>query len=221
MSGSAALATVALRPGTSPSARVDAPLVVGIGGTLRVGSSSEVALRIALGAASAAGARTQAFVGEEIEFPIYAPERPGCAPKVKSFLDAVRSADGIIIASPGYHGSVSGLIKNALDYLEDLRGDARPYLDGRAVGSIVCAHGWQATVTTLSALRDIVHALRGWPTPYGATINSSELGTAGCEDDRIQGQLTLVGSQVAEFARSEGYRTARFPTSCSRIDGAA
>lgn len=202
MPGSAALATAAPRLATGPSLRVARPLVVGLGGTLRAGSSSEVALRIALDAAAAAGAHTQAFVGQDIEFPIYAPERPGCPPKVGSFLDAVRRADGIIIASPGYHGSVSGLIKNALDYLEDLRDDARPYLDGRAVGSIVCAYGWQATTTTLSALRDIVHALRGWPTPYGATINSAELGSGGCDHDKVRTQLALVGSQVAAFARS-------------------
>ena len=48
-------------------------------------------------------------------------------------MRAVSAADGLIIASPGYHGGISGLVKNALDYVEDLRGDARPYLDGRAV----------------------------------------------------------------------------------------
>jgi len=36
-----------------------------------------------------------------------------------------------------------------MDYLEDLRGDARPYLDDRAVGCIVCAHSWQATGSML------------------------------------------------------------------------
>ena len=45
----------------------------------------------------------------------------------------------VVIASPGYHGTVSGLVKNSLDYLEVLREDDRPYLDGRAVGVIAVA----------------------------------------------------------------------------------
>jgi len=57
-----------------------------------------------------------------------------------------------------YHGSLSGLIKNALDSLEPLRDDVRPYLDGRAVGCIVVADGWQACGSALASLRGIVHA---------------------------------------------------------------
>ncbi len=38
---------------------------------------------------------------------------------------------------------------------------------------IACAGGWQATGSTLNTLRSIVHALRGWPTPMAATINST------------------------------------------------
>lgn len=206
MSRSGALAIVNSRPDPSPDG--ERPFIVGIGGTLRAGSSSEIALRVALDAAAAAGARTQAFVGADIELPIYAPERPGRSPAALAFLDALRRADGVLIASPGYHGSISGLVKNALDYLEDLRGDARPYLDGRAVGCIVCAYGWQATGSTLSALRDIVHALRGWPTPLGATINSSEpvFMEGRCVDARALTHLATVGRQVVEFARSRQMR---------------
>jgi multimeric flavodoxin WrbA len=61
-------------------------------------------------------------------------------------------ADGIVLGSPGYHGSISGLVKNALDYAEDLRLDARPYLSGRAIGCIATAGGWPGAVNTLGAL---------------------------------------------------------------------
>jgi hypothetical protein len=47
-------------------------------------------------------------------------------------------------------GGISGLVKNALDYVEDLRDHELPYLDGRAVGCIGCAYRRQATTTTLS-----------------------------------------------------------------------
>ena len=58
-----------------------------------------------------------------------------------------------------------------LDYLEELAGDERPYVDGLPVAGIVTASGWQAAVNTLRALRETVHALRGWPTPLGLAVN--------------------------------------------------
>jgi len=97
---------------------------------------------------------------------------------------------------------VSGLVKNALDYIEDLRDDSRPYLDGRAVGCVATASGWQSAVTTLTALRSIVHALRGWPTPLGVAVNSADVsfGDAGCSSEQVALNLRTVGRQVAEFA---------------------
>ncbi len=118
-------------------------------------------------------------------------------------MEAVRAADAVLVASPGYHGAPSGMIKNALDYIEDLRADDRPYLDGMPVGCIAVAYGWQATVSTLQGLRTVVHALRGWPTPLGATINASGKvfdDTGACVDDSSKFQLETVARQVVEFA---------------------
>ncbi len=180
------------------------PLVVGIGGTARPGSTTERALRIALEAAERDGARTACFGGPFLAgLPAYLPHSPERAPAVLRLLDAVREADGVLVASPGYHGGVSGVVKNALDYLEDLREDERPYLDGRAVGCIVTAFGWQSGTTTLHSLRSIVHALRGWPTPLGATLNTASGvfdDDGACTDPKAALQLQVVARQVMRFA---------------------
>ena len=60
-------------------------------------------------------------------------------------------------------------------------------------------------MTTMNALRDVVHALRGWNTPLGVAVNTAEpvFGPEGdCEDDKIRGQLEALGRQVAGFARA-------------------
>jgi len=186
------------------SSRSWRPLIVGLGGTPRVGSSTEVALRRCLDAAADYGADTLLLTGESLTLPLYDPGERGRTTAAGHLIAALRRADGVLIASPGYHGSISGLIKNALDYTEDLREDPRPYLEGRAVGCVVCAHGWQATGSTLMTLRAVIHALRGWPTPLGVVINSSvrtfdESGA--CVDSSIRSQLTLVARQVVDFAR--------------------
>jgi FMN reductase len=140
-------------------------------------------------------------------FPIYTPKDAGRDPRAQAMIDALQACDGVIIASPGYHGSISGMVKNALDYIEDLRGDVRPYLDGRAVGCIAIAAGWQTTGSVLAALRSIVHALRGWPTPLGIAANSlnglfDEHGA--CIDKALSAQMTIMADQLVSFAMGFG-----------------
>ena len=180
----------------------DAIRILAIGGSTRPESSSEVALRMAADGARRDGAEVTIISGRTLLFPIYDTETTERDPRAQVLVDAVRAADGLIIVSPGYHGGISGLVKNALDYVEDLAGDPRPYLDGMAVGCIAVAHGWQATVSTLQQLRQVVHALRGWPTPLGGAVNSSQVRLAAAgEDDPAVEQLRAVGAQVVEFAR--------------------
>ncbi len=177
--------------------------VLCIGGSTRPNSSAEKAVRVSAAAAEEAGAVVDLIVSRELMLPIYDTETTARTPAAERFVAAVRAADALIIASPGYHGSVSGMIKNALDYLEDTNRDDRVYLDGVPVGCIAVSYGWQATVSTLQGLRTAVHALRGWPSPFGATINASEKVFAddgSCSDERARFGLETVARQVVEFA---------------------
>lgn len=177
--------------------------IVAIGGTVYPGSTTEMALRCAARPSIEAGADVTVFGGEYLgALPHY--RGPGHREASGTELvEAVRAADGIIVAAPGYHGTISGLVKNALDYLEDLAEDALPYLHERPVGLIATAYGEQAAMGTLQTMRSIVHALRGWPTPMGATIKtySGLFSPEGeCLDERSQQQLQLVGEQVISAA---------------------
>jgi FMN reductase len=181
------------------------PYIVGFGGTTRAGSSTEKALALALKAVAAQGADTLLLSGADLDLPAYAPDAVTSI-KAMRIAAELRRADGIFLGTPGYHGGISGLVKNALDYTEELRSDRRPYLDGRPVGCIVTAAGEQGAVTTLGALRSVVHALRGWPTPLGVTIVTSEpVFDAGgnCLSPRIETQLRILSQQVLDFARRQ------------------
>ena len=186
---------------TRPAPRVvrvhpDSPLIVGIGGSTRPGSVTSQLLDACLREAAQRGARTRTVEGAELAaLPIYSGDEP--EPGAAGLLDAVRGADCIVIATPGYHGGMSGLVKNALDHLEALRADPRPYLDGRAVGVIVSAAGWQACGTALVSVRSAIHALRGWPTPFGVTVNSAEQDV---DDERVRGAVRVLAGQLIEFA---------------------
>jgi NAD(P)H-dependent FMN reductase len=131
------------------------PFIVGIGGTATPGSSTEQALALALAAAEQAGATVEMFGGAALaSLPHYLTDGTFTSPEGQRLVAAVRQADGLIIASPGYHGSISGMVKNAIDYIEETAKDARVYLDGVPVGLIATAYGWQATGSTLARLAD-------------------------------------------------------------------
>ena len=188
--------------------------VVGIGGSMREGSQSERALSVVLHSARLAGAETVAITGPELVLPFYDPAVLERSPAARRLVNVLREADGVVLVSPGYHGTVSGLVKNALDYVEDLRADTRPYLDGRAVGCVAMALGWQAAVTTLTALRSIVHALRGWPTPLGAALNAGEVTFdphGNLSDPAVERTLRTIGEQVVQFALGHNQRVIEAP----------
>jgi len=195
------------------------PLIVAVGGTLRENSSGAAALGVCLAYAAAQGARTCLFTGDDLRMPLYDPQSLVLTENCQRMIGALRRADGIILASPGYHGSISGTLKNALDYTEELRDDDASYFDGRAVGCIAAAAGWQASAATLSALRSIVHALRGWPTPIGVMLNSSEklfTPTGECISPAIAGTLAAMTRQILEFAWQR--RTAPPETARQRLE---
>ncbi|WP_230684261.1 hypothetical protein, partial [Streptococcus pneumoniae] len=76
-------------------------------------------------------------------------------------------------------------------------------LEDRAVGLIAVAHGWQTAVGTLNQLREVVHALRGWPAPLGVAVNDSAglIGDdADSTDPAVVRQLLTMGRQVVTFA---------------------
>lgn len=189
-----------------PMSASPSPLILGIGGTTREGSTSERALRYVLERARDLGARTELLTGPQLVLPIYVPESGERDEAVRALVAALRRANGIVVASPGYHGSLSGLVKNALDYAEDMREDQPPYFEDRAVGLIACASGWQATGATLAALRAIVHALRGWPTPLGVAINTHECHFTDDEqpsNPAVGRQLATLASQLVRFAEQK------------------
>ncbi|MHC5705740.1 NAD(P)H-dependent oxidoreductase [Streptomyces tirandamycinicus] len=166
-------ATAPAPPSTVRTAGEDstmgAPRIVVISGSLRAGSTSDRVAAWCAHRCAEQGASARVFTGAEIDFPAYRPGLAGTHAAVADFLGALRRADGVILVSPTYHSTVSGLLKNALDYVNDIEGPV-PYLEGRAIGTVAVGSAVQGAVSTLATLRTIGHALRGWPTPVGVAV---------------------------------------------------
>ncbi len=178
-------------------------LIVGMGGTTRRGSTSEQALAFALTSARGLGVETKMYTGSDLQLPLYDPDPSLINGAARNLIDDLRKADGVILASPCYHGGISGLLKNALDYAEEMRNDAKAYFDGRAIGAISCGGGHQGPVMVLAQLRQIGHALRGWNVPLGVAVNTavSWFKDGACSDVSVVKQIDMMAKQVVEHAR--------------------
>lgn len=146
-----------------------APRIVVISGSLRQGSTCDRVAAWCADRSAEQGASVRVFTGAEIDFPAYRPGLAETHAAVAGFLGELRAAHGVILVSPTYHATVSGLLKNALDYVNDIGGPV-PYLEGRAIGTVAVGAAAQGAVSTLATLRTVGHALRGWPTPVGVAV---------------------------------------------------
>lgn len=144
------------------------PNIVILSGSVAPDSLTESVARWCAHEILGAAATPALFTGADLDLPFYRPLSPQPA-AARRFVDAMARCDGVVLVSPAYHGSVSGLLKNALDHLNELARDRRPFLDGRPVGCVALAGGTQGAAAALTAMRSMVHALRGWPTPLGVT----------------------------------------------------
>ena len=141
--------------------------IVGIGGSLRHNSYSQQALTVAASIVEALGADMEILDLRQMQLPFCngEDEYPGY-PDVLRLRDTVKLADGLILATPEYHGSISGVLKNALDLMDFEQ------LDGKVAG-LVSVLGGQPNSNALNDLRLIMRWVHAWVIPEHIAIGQS------------------------------------------------
>ncbi|GAA6765775.1 hypothetical protein AAFH68_17130 [Flavobacterium sp. CGRL1] len=95
-------------------------------------------------------------------------------PGVQAMLDIFLGADAHIWLAPLYHGSIPGVMKNCLDWLELSADYSKPYLSEKIIGFISWADGMQA-MKGIDTMDAVAKSLRAWSLPYSIPIMKSEL----------------------------------------------
>ena len=181
--------------------------VVGVGGTLREPSVSLGALRRALAASEGAGAEVELLDLRELDLPMYEPGRSfeDYPQNVRRLVEALRGADAVIVSTAAYHGTLAGVTKNALDFVQYLSRDERAYLDGRAVGLIATAGGDLAAARSIDAMVHAAHALRGVVAPLSVAIPKAwrmSDGEGNVTDEGYGARLDKLGRLVVDLAEA-------------------
>lgn len=172
--------------------------VVGISGSLRRESFTRLAVAEALEGAKLAGADTQLIDLRNYHLIFAGGEEGADAPDVARLRREVTAAHGIILGTPEYHGSFSGVLKNALDLM------GFDEFEGKMIGLVGVGGGRTGAFDALNALRNVGRALHAWVVPQQVSIPEAHnaFGLDGhIEDLDLQARLREVGCKVAEFAR--------------------
>ena len=147
---------------------MESPRIVGICGSLSARSTTRRALVLALEAAREAGAQTQLLDLRELKLPFAGSDwSPDEWPDAIQMAAAIRGAHGLVWATPEYHGSFSGVLKNALDLcgIEDF--------EGKVVALLGVAGGQIGAIQALSHLRGVARQLHAWALPNQVSIARS------------------------------------------------
>lgn len=151
--------------------------LLGIAGSMRSNSYSFKALEHALKIAkNNYNAEVNLFDLRKNRLPIYEPnlnhDRIQTVEKesLQMANTLVKWADAIILTSPDYHGSMSGVLKNFLDYFWK-------EFSGKTFGYICASH--EKGLTVMEQMRTAVRQCYGWSMPYGISTSSDDFDDAG------------------------------------------
>ncbi len=139
--------------------------ILGVASSLRDNSSSTFILKVSLELAKKHGAETRLLDLKEQKMPPYDPNVDQSNDEVKEIEKTVNWADGFILATPDYHGSMSGTMKNFLDYFWT-------EFAGKTFGYICASH--EKGLTVMDQMRTAIRQCYGWSLPYGISVNSHD-----------------------------------------------
>lgn len=176
---------------------------VGLGGSFRPKSSSSKALAVPLNYLKERGYDTNLLLLSELKLPGFetCEELKDYPPSVHYLLNEIRSANGLIFATPVYHGTLSGGMKNAMDFFEYLSEDPKPYLTDKVIG-LISTSGGIPGINAINTMDYVSRALHGWVCPTTVAISNSweQFDEEGRVINEALGERLLQLARELEFA---------------------
>lgn len=172
--------------------------VVGVCGSLNPSGKTRAALSAALEGSAEYGAETRRIELRDYELVFFGSVSDDEYPEdVHRLRQELREAQGIIIATPEYHGSLSGALKNMFDLM------STDEFETKIVGLIGVAGGYVGAINSLNTMKNICRNLHCWVLPQEVSIAESGrvIGEDGSVlDHSLEERLLNLGRQVVKFA---------------------
>ncbi|RXJ00376.1 NAD(P)H-dependent oxidoreductase [Anaerobacillus alkaliphilus] len=175
--------------------------VVALVGSTRRNSTTRKATEIVVKEIERHGGCVEIIHFKDVKLPMYDGDlkKENYPKEIMSFINKVASADGVILASPEYHGSLSGVLKNALDYL-----GARE-MSGKIAGILTTAGSKLGAANTVNTLHQICRNLHAWALPQSPSVPAAyeafdENGSL--KDKKLQERLESLGRTLVREIKS-------------------
>jgi NAD(P)H-dependent FMN reductase len=166
--------------------------LLGVSGSMRAGAHSARAVDFVLAAAREHGAQTRMMNLRELDLPMYRPRGQVIETQgVRLANENVEWADAFVLASPDYHGSMSGAMKNFLDYYWT-------EFAGKLFGYLCASH--EKGLTVMDQMRTAVRQCYGWSLPYGVSFNGDEdFDANGIKVPAVERRLRMLARDLVTY----------------------
>ena len=165
--------------------------ILGVASSMRESSYSTRVLKLTLEKAEKKGAEIKLLNLRELQLPMYHPEQNN-SPQLDKATEYVQWANAFVLASPDYHGSMSGVMKNFLDFFWS-------EFAGKTFGYICASH--EKGLTVMDQMRTAIRQCYGWSMPYGISINSDQDfdGSGKLTDEDIMSRIETVSRDLVVY----------------------
>lgn len=179
--------------------------VLGFAGSFRTGSYNKKALRVALEGAKEAGAEIEEIDLRSLKIPPYdgdIEDKSGLPLNVKTLKKEIAEADALLIASPEYNNSVSGVLKNVIDWVSRKGEEGTNVFKGKPAALITASTGRYGGLRAAMAFRPIARTL-------GILLMNQEVQVANAPDvfngekivnERVERQLKELGKGLVDWS---------------------
>ena len=169
-------------------------VVMGICGSYDLDSANGRMLEIVLNECKELGAETVIWDHGARPLPLVGAEGCWDDSNVKDFQKMAISADAFVLSSPEYHGTMSGVMKNSLDWVYS------KHTSGKVFG-LISTLGGQTSNNTLNHMRIAARWIHGWVTPEQIAVPNikeafNEDGSLVSDD--INSRVTELASSIVE-----------------------
>lgn len=171
--------------------------VLGICGSMRSPSITRDAVQAALDGVRSTGASTEFVDIADLGLPfcdgrIDEDTYPNV---VQGFRSMIRECQGLILATPEYHNSMTGALKNAIDLC-----NANDF-EHKMVGLIGVAGGAMGAINAIDHMRTVMRGVGAWVVPHQVSLSGTADMRGSLSDEAILHRLQKLGADVARFSK--------------------
>lgn len=184
------------------------PKILAFAGSTRNESFNKKLIRIAADAARAAGAEVTLIDLRDFPMPLYDGDletASGLPENAKKFKQLLRDHDGLLISAPEYNSSITGVLKNSIDWASRTETDDEPALvcfKGKVASLMSASPGGLGGLRSLVHLRSILGNIGVIVLPDQISISSAHEAfdaSGKLKDEKKNKQVGDIASGLAKF----------------------